>query len=109
VSAFLYQWDIPRLKELHQLCVEHLGEAVPHPAPVRSYVGDEVLDGSCVGEVAATLSGDAQFAPWLVHFLQQHHLCPQFGGSHGGHHASGTGSHNDDTPHDFEMVKISAG
>ena len=69
-------------------------------------MGEELFEGSGIGEVAATFAGNAQFAAGLVHLFQQNHFCPLLGGSYCGHHAGGTGTHYDDLAHDLVRVKI---
>ena len=70
-------------------------EGAVEEAAVRAVHGEEIIEITGVGQVAAALPADENLLPGTVRLFQQENFGAHFRGPSGGHHPAGAGADDD--------------
>ena len=96
-AAFGDHGESQFLEKIQQFRGEKAVKGLAEKGAGRAEMAEKFGQGGDVGQVAAALAGDAEFAARTLHFFQDNHLRPKERGLTGGHQAGGAAPHDHQT------------
>ena len=98
-AAFYLRFQSPLMQQVQQVFIGKLAVGAVQEFPISRRMGDELVHGAGIGQIAAALAGNAHLFSDDIIFFQQRNRRALSGRGQGGHDAGGAGADDNDVFH----------